>query len=111
MAGGIAGAVALSQFPEFSQQYLQRLSGAVDELKAITVAFDLSARVAGLSREDCPWSGSCAGWCPLEHDAREPGARHGGAPGARGCGLAPLSESGSRDMGDQSPGSVSRGRV
>jgi DNA-binding transcriptional regulator YbjK len=52
MAGGIAGAVALSQFPEFSQQYLQRLSGAVDELKAIAVAFDLSAKVAGLTREE-----------------------------------------------------------
>ncbi len=51
MAGGIAGAVGLSQFPEFSQQYLQRLSGAVDELRGITVAFDLSARVAGMTRE------------------------------------------------------------
>ena len=29
----IAGAIALSQFPEFSQQYLQRLAGAVDELR------------------------------------------------------------------------------
>jgi len=37
-AGGIAGAVALSQFPEFSQQYVQRLSGATDELRAVTVA-------------------------------------------------------------------------
>ena len=32
LAGALAGAVSLSQFPEFSQQYLQRLSGAVDEL-------------------------------------------------------------------------------
>lgn len=52
MAGGIAGALALSQFPEFSQQYLQRLSGAVDELRGVTVAFDLTARVAGLTREE-----------------------------------------------------------
>ena len=51
MAGGIAGAVALSQFPEFSQQYLQRLSGAVDELRLVTAAFDLTARASGLSRE------------------------------------------------------------
>lgn len=52
MASGIAGAVALSQFPEYSQQYVQRLSGAVDELRAITLAFDTSAKVAGLSREE-----------------------------------------------------------
>ncbi len=51
LAGGIAGAVALSQFPEFSQQYVQRLSGAVDELRGVTMAFDATARVAGMSRE------------------------------------------------------------
>ncbi len=51
LAGGIAGAVALSQFPEFSQQYLQRLSGAVDELRVVTLAFDTTARASGLSRE------------------------------------------------------------
>lgn len=51
-AGAIAGAVALSQFPEFSQQYVQRLSGAVDELRAVTIAFDTAARVGGLSREE-----------------------------------------------------------
>ncbi|HCQ64295.1 MAG TPA: hypothetical protein DIU07_03550, partial [Rhodobacteraceae bacterium] len=52
MAGGIAGAVACSQFPEFSQQYVQRLSGATDELRAVTIAFDTAARVGGLTRED-----------------------------------------------------------
>ncbi|HHB80848.1 MAG TPA: DUF2937 family protein [Aliiroseovarius sp.] len=52
VAGGIAGAVTLSQFPEFSQQYLQRLSGAVDELRLVTAAFDLTAQAAGLSREE-----------------------------------------------------------
>ena len=52
LAGGIAGAVALSQFPEFSQQYVQRLSGAVDELRAVTFAFDTAAKVGGLSREE-----------------------------------------------------------
>ncbi|MHC0053884.1 DUF2937 family protein [Actibacterium sp. D379-3] len=50
-AGGLAGAVALSQFPEFSQQYLQRLSGAVDELRVVATAFDLSAKATGLSRD------------------------------------------------------------
>ncbi len=52
LAGGLAGALALSQFPEFSQQYVQRLSGAVDELRAVTFAFDTAARVGGLSREE-----------------------------------------------------------
>ena len=52
MAGGIAGAVACSQFPEFSQQYVQRLSGAADELRAVTIAFDTAAKVGGLTRED-----------------------------------------------------------
>ena len=35
VAGGLAGAAGLSQFPEFSQQYVQRLGGAVDELTAV----------------------------------------------------------------------------
>ena len=50
--GGIAGAVGMSQFPEFSQQYLQRLSGAVDELRAVVLSFDQSASSAGLTREE-----------------------------------------------------------
>jgi len=52
LAGGLAGAVGLSQFPEFSQQYLQRLSGAVDELRTVATGFDLSAAAAGLTREE-----------------------------------------------------------
>ncbi len=52
MAGGIAGTVTLSQFPEFSQQYIQRLSGAADELRTVTIAFDTTARIAGMSREE-----------------------------------------------------------
>ena len=52
MAGGIAGAVALSQFPEFSQQYMQRMSGAVDELRGVVVAFDLTATASGLTRQE-----------------------------------------------------------
>ncbi len=49
--GGVTGAVVLSQFPEFSQQYLQRLAGKVDALTAVTTAFDASAARSGLTRE------------------------------------------------------------
>ena len=50
-AGGLAGAVALSQFPEFSQQYLQRLGGQADVLNKIEADFDTAAGQAGLTRE------------------------------------------------------------
>ena len=49
--GGVSGAVALSQFPEFSQQYLQRLAGKVDALSQIAADFDATAAGHGLSRE------------------------------------------------------------
>lgn len=49
--GGIVLAAALSQFPEYAQQYTQRLGGAVDELKAITAKFDSDATAAGLTRD------------------------------------------------------------
>jgi hypothetical protein len=49
--GGVSGAVALSQFPEFSQQYLQRLAGKVDALSAVAADFDASATRSGLTRE------------------------------------------------------------
>lgn len=52
LVAAFCGALAFSQFPAFSQQYLQRLSGAVEELSTIVVAFDLSARGAGLSRSE-----------------------------------------------------------
>lgn len=51
LAGGLSGAAALSQFPEFSQQYLQRLAGQVDALTEVEAAFDASAAKAGLDRE------------------------------------------------------------
>lgn len=51
LAGGLAGAAATSQFPEFSQQYLQRLGGAVDELSLVVADFDASATAAGLNRD------------------------------------------------------------
>ncbi len=48
---GIMGAASLAQFPEFSQQYLQRLAGKVDGLRAVTQQFDATAAASGLSRE------------------------------------------------------------
>ena len=52
LVGGLGGAVTLSQFPEYSQQYLQRLAGAVDELSAVVAAFDASAEGFGLTRAE-----------------------------------------------------------
>jgi Protein of unknown function (DUF2937) len=49
--GGL-GAVAASQAPEFSQQYAQRLGGAVNELKVVIEHFDQDAAKSGLNRED-----------------------------------------------------------
>lgn len=49
--GGLCLAVAMSQFPEYAQQYTQRLGGAVDELRIITEEFDASALVGGLTRQ------------------------------------------------------------
>lgn len=49
-AGGIFLAVVLSQFPEYAQQYTQRLGGAVDELRVITEDFDRAAAAAGMDR-------------------------------------------------------------
>lgn len=49
--GGVGGAVTLSQFPEFSQQYLQRLAGKVDALTEVAVAFDATATRNDLTRE------------------------------------------------------------
>jgi hypothetical protein len=48
--GGVALAFALSQFPEYAQQYTQRLGGAVDELRVITEDFDRAAEQGGLDR-------------------------------------------------------------
>lgn len=48
--GGVGLALALSQFPEYAQQYTQRLGGAVDELKVITEDFDRAASEGGLDR-------------------------------------------------------------
>lgn len=52
LAGGLAGAAGLSQFPEFSQQYVQRLGGAVDELTRVVEEFDADAAENGLARSE-----------------------------------------------------------
>lgn len=52
LAGGLAAGIATSQFPEFSQQYAQRLGGAVDELGQVVADFDATAQSVGLSRDD-----------------------------------------------------------
>lgn len=52
MLAGLSGALTLSQFPEFSQQYLQRLSGAVNELKIVVTGFDVAAAASGRTRQE-----------------------------------------------------------
>jgi hypothetical protein len=51
LAGGLVAGLAFSQFPAFSQQYLQRLGGAVDALEEVVSDFDASAAAVGLDRE------------------------------------------------------------
>jgi len=50
--GGLALGFAFSQFPEYAQQYEQRLGGAVDELRIIVDDFDADARKFGLTRPE-----------------------------------------------------------
>ena len=52
LIGGLSGAVGLSQYPEFSQQYLQRLAGQVDALTNEARRFDDSALAEGMGREE-----------------------------------------------------------
>ncbi|MEQ9489636.1 MAG: DUF2937 family protein [Alphaproteobacteria bacterium] len=47
---GLVGAVLLSQFPAFHQQYMQRLGGHIDELRLSVAALDERAENAGLDR-------------------------------------------------------------
>lgn len=51
MALSALSAVSFSQVPEFTQQYRQRLNGAVDELARVVMRFDADARAEGLGRE------------------------------------------------------------
>lgn len=48
---GLTGAAGVSQFPEYSQQYMQRLGGAVDELARVLDDFDADAASLDMSRE------------------------------------------------------------
>ena len=47
----VAGAVAFSQFPEFMQQYLQRLEGHLDEARLALDRFKDAATQSGMSLE------------------------------------------------------------
>lgn len=51
LAVAVCLAVVLSQFPAFSDQYVQRLGGQVDALSRIAAEFDASAEGAGLTRD------------------------------------------------------------
>ena len=51
LATSVAGGLFAAQLPEFSQQYVQRLGGAVDALTEVVADFDASARAEGLTRE------------------------------------------------------------
>lgn len=50
LCAGLASGAVATQFPEFSQQYVQRLGGAVDALETVVADFDASALAEGLTR-------------------------------------------------------------
>lgn len=52
IVGALLGGATLSQAPEYTQQYSQRLAGAVDELSAIIAQFDADAAGFGLTRQE-----------------------------------------------------------
>ncbi|MGA9253069.1 MAG: DUF2937 family protein [Roseobacter sp.] len=52
LACGLAGAISAAQFPAYSQQYMQRLGGAVQALEEVIANFDKSAATLGLSRQE-----------------------------------------------------------
>lgn len=52
LIGALVGAAGLSQAPEYTQQYAQRLAGAVDELTAVADQFDADAASMGLTRQE-----------------------------------------------------------
>lgn len=51
IVGAVVFGIGMSQFPEFTQQYQQRLGGAVDELRIITEEFDRTAASQGMTRD------------------------------------------------------------
>ncbi|MBN9084066.1 MAG: hypothetical protein BGP04_17650 [Rhizobiales bacterium 62-17] len=52
LAVALALGLVTSQLPEFSQQYRQRLGGAIDELARVLAAFDADALRLNLTREE-----------------------------------------------------------
>lgn len=50
LTGGVLCGCALSQFPEYSQQYVQRMGGAIDELETVVQDFDNTAQASGYTR-------------------------------------------------------------
>lgn len=52
LIGGLTGAVGLSQFPEYAQQYMQRLGGQVEELSRDIKQLDAMALDLRMGRED-----------------------------------------------------------
>ncbi len=52
LTGGLLGAAVVSQFPEFTQQYTQRLGGQVEALETVLADFDASAQKAEMTREE-----------------------------------------------------------
>lgn len=50
IAGGLVAAASLSQYPEFSHQYMQRLGGQVVALSEVVADFEASALRSGLTR-------------------------------------------------------------
>jgi hypothetical protein len=50
-AGGVAGAIAGSQLPSFTIQYMQNLAGRIDELRPIVEQFDADVGRYGYTRD------------------------------------------------------------
>ncbi|WP_243374541.1 DUF2937 family protein [Microvirga solisilvae] len=48
---GILGGITASQAPEYSQQYRQRLGGAIDELQRVIAQFDADAQANGETQQ------------------------------------------------------------
>ncbi|WP_417249961.1 DUF2937 family protein [Celeribacter sp.] len=77
LVGGLLGAATVSQYPEFTQQYLQRLGGQVEALDTVIADFDRSAERAEMTREEA--LASLGGSVFLENrrsDMRRTIARH-----------------------------------
>lgn len=52
LAGALAGGLTASQYPEYAQQYHQRLGGAVEELATVIEKFDQDALSQSLTRDE-----------------------------------------------------------